>query len=198
MLDEPLFVVSRVVSVLDALDVPYAIGGSLASSVYGVPRSTHDADLVASLGLKDVDAFVSALRGEFYVDEGMIRDAVSRGSCFNVIHLATMFKVDVFIAGRDPWAREELGRTRAIELDVGGNKVVLDLASPEDTLLHKLVWFRLGGGVSERQWRDVLGVLEVQGTALDHGYLDLWAVTLNVSDLLERARREVESVDPER
>jgi hypothetical protein len=101
-----------------------------------------------------------------------------------------MFKADVFIARDDAWSREEMARARTEELDTPEGKVTIRFASAEDTLLHKLVWYRLGNQVSDRQWSDILGVLKVQADSLDFEYLDLWAHRLNVSDLLSRARGE--------
>jgi hypothetical protein len=137
--------------------------------------------------LEHVEAIRSALANDFYVDESMIREAILRGSTFNVLHKATMFKVDVFLAGGDQWSRLELSRARAQELDVPDGKAAVRFASPEDTLLHKLVWYRLDQEVSDRQWGDVLGIIKVQGAALDHHYMDHWATSLGVRDLLIRA-----------
>lgn len=120
----------------------------------------------------------------------MIREAVTRQASFNVIHLTTMFKADVFIMKRDAWAREEMSRARQEHLDGPNGTVAIRFASPEDTLLHKLVWFRLGNEISDRQWSDINGVLKIQGERLDREYLDRWAPVLKVADLLERARRE--------
>lgn len=190
MLSEPLVVVARLARAFDALEIRYLIGGSLASSVYGIPRATQDVDLVADLKLPHVAAITSALAGEFYVDADMIREAIERQASFNVIHLATMFKADVFILKGDPWSREEMTRARAEELDVPGGKLAVRFASPEDTLLHKLVWYELGNQISDRQWGDILGVLEVQGELLDREYLDRWAPVLDVAELLRRAREQ--------
>jgi hypothetical protein len=90
----------------------------------------------------------------------------------------------------DSWSREEMRRARAEQFDVPDGKVTVRFASPEDTLLHKLVWYRLGNEISDRQWNDILGVLKVQGDLLDKGYLDRWADALDVVDLLVRARSE--------
>lgn len=190
MLSEPLVVVARLARAFDALEIRYLIGGSLASSVYGIPRATQDVDLVADLKLPHVAAITSVLAGEFYVDADMIREAIERQASFNVIHLATMFKADVFILKGDPWSREEMTRARAEELDVPGGKLAVRFASPEDTLLHKLVWYELGNQISDRQWGDILGVLEVQGELLDREYLDRWAPVLDVAELLRRAREQ--------
>jgi hypothetical protein len=190
MLSEPLLVVSRIVAAFESLSVPYVVGGSLASSVYGVPRATQDVDLVADLRFEHVAPFVRALSGEFYVDGEMITDAIRRRASFNVVHLATMFKADVFVPGRDSWTREELKRARAERFDLVEGAVTIRFASPEDTLLHKLVWYKLGNEVSERQWRDVLGIMKVQGASLDNAYMDAWAHALDVLALLHRARRE--------
>ena len=191
MLSEPLLVVARIVAVFDALSVPYVVGGSLASSVYGIPRATQDVDLVADLNLEHVEPFTASLISEFYVDADMAADAIRRRASFNVVHLATMFKADIFVPARDSWTREELKRARAEQFEVAEKSVTIRFASPEDTLLHKLIWYKLGNEISDRQWRDVLGVMKVQGEQLDNSYLDIWADAIDVVSLLDRARREV-------
>lgn len=191
MLSEPLLVVEKLVRVFDDLEIRYVVGGSLASSVYGIPRATQDVDLVADIELRHVEAIANALEGEFYVDAAMIRDALRSRSSFNVIHLETMFKADVFLFRGDAWSTEEMARASAVELDGPEGKVSIRFASPEDTLLHKLVWYQLGNRVSERQWGDVLGVLKVQGELLDREYLERWARVLGVSDVLDEALEHV-------
>jgi hypothetical protein len=190
MFEDPNLVVAKLARVFDALGIRYLVGGSVASSHYGIPRLTRDVDLVAEVRLAHADAIAAALAEEFYVDADMIKDAVKRRASFNVLHLATMFKADVFIRKGDSWSHEEMERARTEEIEVPDGKVAVRFASPEDTLLHKLVWYKLGNEVSDRQWGDVLGLLQVQGDALDHQYLDRWAPALDVVDLLARARRE--------
>lgn len=180
----------EIARVFEKLRVPYLVGGSIASSLHGDPRSTQDADLVADLREKHVGPFVAALADRYYVDEERVSHAVRRKSSFNVIQLAHMFKVDVFVLGDDPMAREEMARRERVEL--AGGAGAIEVASPEDTILQKLHWYRLGRGVSDRQWRDVLSVLEVQGNRLDRAYLARGAEEMGVADLLERALREVE------
>ncbi len=190
MLSEPLLVVARIAAVFDELAVPYVVGGSLASSVYGIPRATQDVDLVADLKLEHVESFTASLISEFYVDADMAADAIKHRASFNVVHLATMFKADIFVPARDSWIREELRRARMEQFDVAEKSVIIRFASPEDTLLHKLVWYKLGNEISDRQWRDVLGIMKVQGEQLDNDYLDTWSDAIDVVSLLNRARRE--------
>jgi hypothetical protein len=178
-----------VTSVLERLAIPHIVVGSLASSLHGIPRSTNDVDIVASLQLQHVQALVAALEATFYVDADMIRDAIARRSEFNVIHLATMFKVDVFISSSDEASRSELSRGVLLPVDVESG-LTLRVASAEDTLAHKLRWYRVGGESSDRQWQDVLGVIAVQGGRLDVEYLTWIAALLGVTDLLERALRD--------
>ncbi|MCK6527564.1 hypothetical protein L6R50_08360 [Myxococcota bacterium] len=186
MLAEPLAVALLVGDVFDALGVPWVVGGSVASSLRGVPRSTQDVDIVADLRGLHVGPFVAALEDRFYVDAGAVRDAVVRRSSFNLIHLGTMTKVDVFTTKPDPMSRSEMGRRQRYEAEPG---VILPVASPEDVVLQKLDGFRKGGGVSERQWRDVLGVLQVGGPGLDHDYMRRLAGEVGLADLLEDALR---------
>lgn len=189
MLSEPILVVAKLASVFDAMKIQYIVGGSLASSVYGIPRATQGVDLIADIRPFQVEAIERALKDDFYVDADMIHDAIAHGLSFNVIHLATMFKADIFILQGDSWSLEEMARARLERLDAPENKIAIRFASPEDTLLHKLVWYKLGNQVSDRQWKDVIGVLRVQGDALDREYLDRWAEFLGVSDLLSRANQ---------
>lgn len=185
---DPLLVVGRIAQALDQLGIRYVVGGSVASSVYGVPRATQDVDLVAELYGRHVAQLTALLEADFYVDADMIRESIARQSSFNVVHLPTMFKADIFIFKREPWMESEMGRGRAETLATDVGNVTIRFASPEDVLLHKLVWYQLGGEVSERQWSDVLGILKVQGDRLEVAYLDQWAPELGVTALLQRAR----------
>ncbi len=188
-LAEPFAVTLRVARAFERLGLRYLIGGSLASSFHGIPRSTNDADVLAELPGRLAAELAADLAGEFYVDAEMIRDAVARGACFNVIHLATMFKVDVFVLTRDALLQEEMSRREEHRVSPDGPERAF-FATAEDTILQKLDWYRRGQGISDRQWGDVVGVIRVRGAALDRAYLRRWAPHLGVADLLERALGE--------
>jgi hypothetical protein len=166
--------------------VPYLISGSLASTLYGMVRTTQDSDIVSQMRLEHIQPFVSALESEFYVDQEMIAESVQRHSGFNIIHRETMFKVDVFIPIPRPFLRSQLSRAQ-VQTFKFDSQVSARFASPEDTILSKLEWYRMGGEVSDHQWRDILGVLKTKAGDIDLEYLNQWAKELKVSDLLERA-----------
>lgn len=117
----------------------------------------------------------------------MILDAIETRSSFNIIHLETMLKIDIFVAKNAPYDKEVFKRRKKDTLDEEQKTAEFYLVSAEDIILNKLAWFRLGGGVSDRQWNDVLGVLKVQKNSLDDNYLKYWASELKIEDLLERA-----------
>lgn len=168
----------------DDLSVAWLIGGSVASSTFGEPRATADVDVVADLRTAHIDPLFAALVATYYLDRDVMRDAANRRGTFNAIHLESMTKVDVYCAKDDPVSRVEL--TRRIYREVLGAR--LPFASPEDTIVQKLRWFVDGGGVSDRQWRDALGVLRVWDGKLDESYLDRTAFALGVGDLLAKLR----------
>jgi hypothetical protein len=189
MLPEPIAVTITVTATLEKLGVRYLIGGSLASTVHGMVRTTQDSDIVAEMRPEHVEAFVRALENEFYIDEESITSAVAQHTSFNIIHRESMFKVDVFVPVLRPFVREQLSRARKQIFAVEPQVEAL-VATAEDTLLAKLEWYRMSGEVPERQWRDVLGILKIQAGNLDLSYLRQWAKELEFSDLLERALTE--------
>lgn len=186
---ELLMAVGRVVDAFDALAVEYLVGGSIASSVFGEPRQTVDADLLARLFGRHAEPLVEKLAGEFYADLPVILSAVRTQGCFNLIHLETATKVDVFVRWRDPFSQSQFSRRQKKSVGQFPPRELF-FASAEDTVLAKLEWYRKGGCVSNQQWRDLLGVLKVQGQALDQAYLKGWAQKIGVADLLARALEE--------
>jgi len=188
MLPDALRATVLVAKALEQLGITYVVCGSLASSAHGMVRTTMDTDMVADVRLDNVNALVDLLQEEFYIDAEMIRSAIEHRSSFNVIHLETMFKVDIFIPKQRPFDQNQLARRQ--ETLLGEDQVRFYILTPEDIILAKLEWFRLGGEESERQWRDILGVLIIQQGRLDMTYLQQNAAQLGVADLLKKAMLE--------
>jgi hypothetical protein len=178
-----------VTQTLERLGIPYAVGGSLASSLHGVMRSTLDVDIVADMRVEHIQPLVAALSKEFYADDEMMKDAIEHHSSFNLIHYETAFKVDIFIRKTRLFDQIQLERRRSSVIATDPEESIY-ITSPEDTILSKLEWYRMGGEVSDRQWRDILGVLKTQAGGLDLDYLRKWAIELKVADLLDRALKE--------
>ena len=184
-LPEPIAVTLIVIDLLDQLNIPYVVGGSLASAQHGKARSTFDSDLVVRLNESHVPALIAQLQTAFYADEQMALNAVRRKSSFNLIHLETMFKVDMFVAKDDRFDRAQIERRVGRIVAKNSDRVIFVL-SPEDIILAKLKWYRMGGEQSERQWHDVVGVVKVQGERLDLDYLHQMAAEVQVEDLLKQ------------
>lgn len=191
MMTEPIAITLRVIQELDKLNVPYLVGGSLASALYGEPRATIDADLVADLKSEHAAPLVRALSGEFYIAQEAVLDAIRAQRSFNAIHLATSFKVDIFVRKQRAFDDAQFAR-RTRQVVATDPERTAYIATAEDTILAKLEWYKIGGSVSERQWRDILGMLKTQSSALDQTYLRRMASQLQVTDLLERAMRDAE------
>jgi hypothetical protein len=181
---DPLETAVAVAGILDRLGIVHTIGGSIAASFAGEPRSSIDIDFVAVVREDQVSALVEAFSADFYVDEDALRRAVRLKGSANLIEQRTQLKIDLFIAGGTPLDEQQLKRRQPIRLGSGQTVYV---HPPEDILLQKLRWYRLGGEQSDRQWRDILGIVRVQGPRLDRGYLEANAPVLEVSDLLLRA-----------
>jgi hypothetical protein len=186
---DPIQVTLKVTQAFEQLGINYLVGGSLASAIYGVGRGTLDSDIVAEIKPEQIQPLVEALKAEFYIDPEMIRDAIQHNSSFNLLHLETMFKVDVFIIKHRAFDHNQMQR-RVLQMvgDLPAEHAYFSTA--EDIILAKLEWFRAGGGVSDRQWQDILGVISLQAERLDFEYLQTWAKTLGVQELLQKAIKE--------
>ena len=187
----PLQVALQVAAALERCGVRYLVGGSLASSVSGEPRATMDVDLVVALTQADVEPFLAHLGEGFYADEETLRSAIRARSSVNLIHRESSTKVDLFILGGTPVDDEQMERRVRLQVASAPDSFLYVYAA-EDILLQKLRGYRLGNEVSDRQWRDILGIIGVQGRRLDLSYLRRGALTLGVTDLLDRALGEVQ------
>ncbi len=185
-------VIERLADVLDNLGIRYAIGGSVASALYGTVRFTRDADITIQPFSSLTDRLYELLKDEFYVSREAMEEALKSHGSFNIIHFETAFKIDLFIQGPSEFEGRVLDRRHMLRLNETSPREV-GVVSPEDIVLLKLRWFNMTGGTSERQWSDVLGVLAVQGESLDFEYLKHSARELGLEDLLNRAIREAET-----
>jgi hypothetical protein len=189
-MDLPLSVLSQVTTSLEQQRITYALVGSFASSLHGMYRSTADIDILADIKTEQVRPLLEALQGSFYLDEHAMRDAVAKSRSFNAIHFDSVFKVDIFVAGSDEFAIEQLNRRVIRKLSPDQDETVY-VATAEDTILAKLQWYRAGHETSVTQWNDILGVLATSGNSLDVEYLNNWAGRLDLTELLQRAFTEV-------
>ena len=189
MLLDPISLAQTIADILQRLEIPYMVGGSVASSLWGEERLTQDLDLVIDLDAVKVSAFVAALSGEFYIDEMMVEDAIARHSSFNAIHLFSAEKVDFFVLPPDAFSRSKFSRRQPFQI-ADDPEITIDVYSPEDIVLQKLRWYVLTGRQCQKQWRDVLGMLKLQGSALDLDYLKQWAEVLELMPLLTQSLQE--------
>lgn len=178
--------IKPVIYVFDNLLIPYYIGGSVASSVYGIARATLDIDIVADIKTENISGIMNELKSDYYIDQDMIKNAILNKSTFNLIHLQTMIKIDVFIYNNDLYGKESMRRKRLDTIE-DDKSILYSFSSPEDIILNKLLWYKKGNQISDRQWSDVTGVIKIQSNSLDKLYLIKWANELNIMDLLEKA-----------
>jgi hypothetical protein len=183
--DDLVAALTPVAAAFRQLGVSFYVGGSVASTVHGAIRSTMDVDLVCNLAIHQVAPFVAACGDDFYVSETAARNAVERRSCFNLIHLPTAYKVDVFVTRGRPF--DHAAMERAAPQPIGeDDSLTVPVATAEDSIISKLDWFRLGNESSERQWSDVSRLVALLGDSLDASYMRRMAESVGVSDLLER------------
>lgn len=181
----------RVAAAIERVGGAYFVGGSLASSFQGEPRATNDVDIVLEMPVGRIRQFAEALGADFEVDIETLRTALLNASTCNVFFLPFLTKVDLFGVGPTPYDEAEFSRRRPVV--VREPNVQLVLKSPEDTVLRKLWWFKQGGEVSDRQWRDAVQVIKFGAANMDTTYMDRWAHTLGVNDLLRRAQKQAVS-----
>jgi hypothetical protein len=182
----PLQLVSQVARILDDLEIPYALGGSLASSLIGEPRSTVDVDIAIRINEGTEAVLLERANAEFYVPMDSARAAIRAHSSFNLVDTAHGLKVDLFVLGDGLLDRMQIARR--LNVSIPGFADRIWVTSPEDQILRKLDWYRNTNLESERQWRDVVGILRVQGDALDGTYIRETARQLDLEGLFDEAR----------
>ena len=185
---DAIAVALRVSAAIEAAGGAYFVGGSVASSLQGEPRTTNDIDIVVELPVGRIRDFVASLGRDFEVDVDMLRDAFLHRRTCNIFFLPAVMKIDLFPVGRSPFDESEFARRSPVLVRPPAGTLVMK--SAEDTVLRKLLWYLEGGGVSDRQWRDVIEVLRVSGAVMDRQYLAAWAARLQISELLDRAQAE--------
>jgi len=185
VLSDPISLALDIAQILNRLDIPYLVGGSVASAMLGESRATEDIDLVADLSPGKITSLIQALVPRFYVSEEAVQDAVRYQRSFNLIDNESLGKIDIFVLKDDPFQQSEFRRRRSQVVREPNGELVLPTA--EDIILQKLLWYRMTRKQSDKQWRDILGVMKLQGETLDFGYLWQWAESLHVSESLADA-----------
>lgn len=194
MTDGPLSLVVRMAQLLDELRIPYALGGSMASSLVGEPRSTVDVDMAVRLDATAGEALLERVGGQFYVLVAAAREAIRTHSSFNLLDTENALKVDLFVVGDGLLDRMQI--ERRVLMSLPGADAGIWVTSPEDQVLRRLDWFRGGAGASDHQWRDVVGILRVLFRSIDLDYLYTTAAAVGLAEELSEALREVGSTDP--
>lgn len=196
VIGDPIALAQKIAEILLPLDIPYLVGGSVASSLWGENRSTQDLDMVIALDADIAPQLIEVMAGEFYISESAVQEALQkakttpREASFNVIYLPSIEKVDIFVMSRDdPFSNSVMSRRQLYDIgnSLEGLQAGIYIYSPEDIVLQKLSWYQLIPDGSQKQWRDVLGVLKVQGERIDRTYLNQWARELQLTELLNEA-----------
>lgn len=173
----------RILSALDSSGIPYMLSGSFASAYYGSVRSTQDIDFVIAPTAEQLRTFVQSLpNGEYYVDLDAALESLERRSLFNVIDLATGWKIDLIIRKSRAFSQEEFGRRQRVKLE----NLDIFVASAEDVILSKLEWSKLAQ--SRRHIEDVGGILRIRWEGLDRSYLEKWVNELRLEQQWEDAQ----------
>lgn len=184
----PFDLVCQMAEILDDLGVPYALGGSMASSLLGEPRSTVDVDMAVQLDASAGDALLERVRSVFYVPVDSARVAIRGHSSFNLVDTASALKVDLFVVGDGLLDRMQIERRVLVPIPGAPNGIWV--TSAEDQVLRKLDWFRQGGSMSDRQWRDVVGILRIHCESMDLDYLRVSASKIGLTDQVNEALQQ--------
>ena len=179
-----------IVCVFEKLSIPYYVAGSVASSMYGLARATLDIDIVADVKHHNISQLRQFLEKEYYIDEDLIKEAIRDKSSFNLIHLDTAIKIDIFVFKGSSYERTAIERRIKNRLGENVQEPEIYFSSPEDVIIAKLQWYKKGRSISERQWFDVIGVIKVQSDFLNKKYLQNFAKRLSIFKSLKKAFEE--------
>ncbi|MBX7220250.1 MAG: hypothetical protein K1Y36_09925 [Blastocatellia bacterium] len=186
-----------IVRACEKFGIRYRVGGSLASSLFGEPRATNDADVVLDLKSETVEVFVAEIQNEYVIFADSLKKAIERETCLNALHSETVFKIDLFPLKSRPYDQQAQHRMTVVPIEHEGTVLAVSFVTAEDMVIAKLEWYRKGNEVSERQWRDILGLLKTEAVFLDYDYLERWTTELHLHDLYERALTEIQAgADP--
>lgn len=176
-------IVRRVKRALDAAGIPHMLTGSLASSTHGSPRTTQDVDIVIAPTRESLERLLEEFpHDDCYVSREAAQQALDSEGKFNVIDMTAGWKIGFIVRRSRPFSETEFGRRH--EAEVLGSTMFV--ASAEDVVVSKLEWAKRGE--SERQLRDVAGILRTQGESLDRAYVERWVVPLALEQQWQRAR----------
>jgi hypothetical protein len=181
-----LEVTHQVTCVMDYLRVPYVINGSIATIIHGAVRNTINVSIVAPLVMDHVLPLIVSLEHDFHLDEGAIRKAIEERGRFDLLHLTTTCLVEVVVPENKPYVKKQISRRVACPVKPGSDKIIWVL-SAEDVVLTQLDGLQTSNGTFYQSWKDILGVLKCQNSALDNAYLHIWAEEMGLSHLLELA-----------
>ena len=182
-MNEELEVLKDVCEKINKLGISYIISGSMSANYYTIPRMTRDIDIVIKLKIEDVDSFVREFEDSYYIDEEMVKKAVSEQRMFNIIHNLYVVKVD-FIPGKNTEFQNAMFlRRKKVKI----KEFLIWIISPEDLILMKMVWAKESN--SEMQLSDVRNILDTVDD-LDIKYVEDWTCKLSISGLYKRLKNE--------
>ena len=177
----------KIVEVLEHLQIPYLVTGSVAAMAYGEPRLTNDIDIVAAIEERNIADLLEAFPSdEFYINEDTAREAILHHGQFNIIHPASGLKVDIIIKQDTPFDRSRFTRVRRI---YPAESYQANFAAPEDVIIKKMEYYKEGG--SEKHLRDITGILKISGEMVDWDYITEWAKRLDLTEVWDAIKRRL-------
>ena len=183
----PFELLQNIVEILERLQVPYLITGSVAAMAYGESRLTNDIDIVADIKEEHIPGLLDAFPvQEFYISEEMIRNAIRYKGQFNIIHPESGLKIDVIIKKNTPF---DDCRFKRIHRIYPAETYLANFSSPEDVIIKKMEFYKEGG--SEKHLRDITGILKISGDIIDTDYIIQWADRLGVRNIWDAVLRRV-------